>query len=367
DWRFPTANVVFGDARGRIGFSLAGALPLRSPLALEGGGAAHDGSASKHDWRAIIPHELMPHVIQPERGCLFSANHRPVGAFYPIPLGIRTGSMGDTVRSWRLRELLAGKSSLAPKQVLDVHYDTVNPARRNIVRMGLHLRDGLGRELSAEARRTLGRLEAWYAQGAPSSLDVPGAELAMEINTMFRFVTTELAYVYGGGDSGLSRFLKTVGRRLDDDAKAPIEPLEEEYVDRMLAGAWRSAVGKYGRDPEKWNELARRAVTERRLGYHESLDGFPSLDPTHDLSWPPLRCVDGQTILSQGAQSYTQWVPLSDVDAALSILPVGSSERVGSPTRTINRETWAQGNLHPAPLTRGAVERHAVSRTTLSP
>lgn len=367
DWRFPTANVVFGDAEGRIGFSLAGALPLRSPLALEGGSAAHDGSGSEYDWRAIIPHELKPHVIEPDRGCLFSGNHRPVGVFYPIPLGIRTGSMGDTVRSWRLRELLEGRTSLTPKQVLDVHYDAVNPARRTIVRLGLHLRDGLGRELSAEAGQALERLEGWYEKGASSGLDVPGAELATEINTMFRFVTTELAYVYGGGDSGLSRFLKTVGRRLDENARAAIEPLEEEYVDRMLSGAWQSAVRKYGRDPEKWNALARLAVTERRLGYFESLDGFPSLDPAQDLALPSLRCVDGQTILSQGAQSYTQWVPLGDVDGALSLLPLGSSERVGDPMRTVNRDSWAAGELHPAPLSREAVERYARSKTVLVP
>ena len=122
--------MVFGDRDGGIGFSLVGALPLRSPLALEGGGAAHDGSASQYDWRAIVPHELMPHAIHPKRGALFTANHRPVGSFYPIPLGVRTGSGGDTVRSWRLRELLPSKASLTPEQALQVHYDAVNPARR---------------------------------------------------------------------------------------------------------------------------------------------------------------------------------------------------------------------------------------------
>ncbi|MHC4180681.1 MAG: penicillin acylase family protein, partial [Planctomycetota bacterium] len=41
-WRFPSANVVFGDRQGGIGFSLIGALVLRSPLAPEGGGSAQD-------------------------------------------------------------------------------------------------------------------------------------------------------------------------------------------------------------------------------------------------------------------------------------------------------------------------------------
>ena len=108
-------------------------------------------------------------------------------------------------------------------------------------------------------------------------------------------------------------------------------------------------------------------MTDRKLGYYQSLDGFPSLDETHDLNCPPLRCVDGQTILSQAAEAYTQWVPLGDVDAALSILPIGSSERPDSPMRTVNRETWARGELHPAPLSRELVEQYAQSKTVLLP
>lgn len=365
-WRFPTANVVFGDGNGDIGFSLAGALPLRSPAALDVGGAAHDGSASKYDWQAIIPHELVPHVINPEQGYLFSGNHRPVGSFYPIPLGIRTGSMGDTVRSWRLRELLAEKPLLDGKRMLQVQHDTVNPARRVIVRMGFQLRDVLKRELSPDAAQSLEHLEDWYQAGAPSNLEVPGAELAGEISTMFRFVNTPLALRYGGGDSGLSYSMKTISKRLDDDPQAGIEPMEEDFVNRTLSGAWNAALQKYGRDPKRWNALARREVTNRTLGYYQSLDGFPSVDEAQDLSFPPLYCVDGQTVLSQAAQSYSQIVPLDDVDRAVSILPIGVSERPDSPTRTVNMQDWAKGQMHPAPLSREAVEEYAQSRTILA-
>ncbi|MHC4399882.1 MAG: penicillin acylase family protein [Planctomycetota bacterium] len=366
-WRFPTANVVFGDDQGDVGFSLAGALPLRSPLAPEGGSAAHDGSASKFDWRAIVPHDLMPHVIRPKRGYLFSANHRPIGAFYPISLAIRTGSAGDTLRSWRLRELMTAQDDLSPEYLLKMHYDTVNPARREIVRIGLHLRDVLERDLSPAAVQALARLEDWHEQGGPCDLKVPGAEVAVEINTLFRFVNAELALVYGGGESGLSYAMKTVAKRLDEDPEAEIRPLEQQFVDQALAAAWNEAQRKYGRNPNGWNRQARRMVTDRTLGFFTSLDGFPSLDEAHDLSFPPLYCLDGATILSQTAQAYSQWVPLGDVDTARSNLPVGPSERLDSPMRTVNFDTWASADLHPAPISRDGVERYAQSRATLLP
>ena len=176
-----------------------------------------------------------------------------------------------------------------------------------------------------------------------------------------------VALIYGGGESGLSYYLKSVGARLAKDPKAELRPMEQDYIDRVLANAWDAARSKYGPDPEEWLAEARRQVTQRKLGYYQSLDGFPSLDETHDLNYPPLRCVDGQTIVSQAAEAYTQWVPLDDVDAARSILPIGPSERLESPMRTVNYESWARGELHPAPLSREAVERYATSTTVLSP
>ncbi|MHC4171203.1 MAG: creatininase family protein, partial [Planctomycetota bacterium] len=82
---------------------------------------------------------------------------------------------------------------------------------------------------------------------------------------------------------------------------------------------------------------------------------------------PLLKTIDGATVLSQKAQSYTQFVPLHDVDSALSILPIGSSDNPKSPYRFSTYSDWAQGRLHPAPLSRKAVDKIAVLRSTLGP
>ena len=365
DWRFPTANVLFGDRSGRIGYSTAGALMLRSPAALEHGSAAHDGSDSKYDWQAVVPQELVPHVIDPAQGYLFSGNHRPIESFYQIPIGIRTGSMGDTLRSLRLRQLIEGRSSMTPQEMHDIFTDSVNPARVAIVRVGYHLRDVLERDLSQEALSALEHLEGWYAAGGSSRLDCPGAEVAAKINTMFRIMQTDLATVYGGGDSGLSRFVKTVNRRLADDAKADVSELEQEFVDTALAYAWNMSARDYGGAPDTWSETAQRQVTERKLAYYASLDGFPSLVEKLDINLPALQCVDGATVFSQAAQAYVQWVPLAEIDTAKSLLPPGSSEWPDDPMRTVNVEGWAKGELHPAPISREAVEQFAKDAKTL--
>lgn len=365
-WRFPTANVIFTDRRGNVGYSVIGAIPVRSTHARQNGRQAHDGSSRKFDWQGLVPPRLVPHVLNPRSGYILSGNHRAVGSFYPIPLGVTTGAGGETLRSWRLRERLATKSKFTPQDVLAIHYDTVNPARRTIVGLGLHLRDGLERDLSEEALAALEHLEAWYQAGASSDLNAAGAALAGAINTLFRLTTSELTSKYGGGESGLAYFLKDLERRIEKDPKATLNALEEEFIDNALAGAWRRCQNLYGPEPARWDERARRQVEARTLGYYASLDGFGSLDPGKDIGVPGITCVDGSTIKSQSAQAYTQWVPMDDVDSARSLLPIGASELPGSPYRLSAYDDWTKGALRPAPLSRKAVEKYVRSRQVLS-
>lgn len=355
-WRFPSVNIVFGDRHGNIGYRALAAIPLRSRHDATSGRTAQPGHASEQDWRGFLPHELLPGVINPAAGFLYSGNHRPVESWYPLPLGAMTGTGGDTTRSWRLRERLELHETFTPEDVLAIHFDTVNPARRDIVRLAIHLRDQTECELSTDARKALVILEPWYRDGASMSLARPGSELAAELNTFFRFASTDLAHVFGGGESGLAYFLKTAVARLNNDPQAILSPPEQAFIDQALTGAWQSAHQKFGRDTSLWNARAREAVTRQQLGYYESLHGFPTLDDEMSILLPPLPVTDGGTIACQTAQSYTQWVPMHDPDQSLCLLPIGQSEWPESPFRTSTLALWGEGRLHPAPLSRAAVE-----------
>lgn len=363
-WRFPSANVIFGDKQGNIGYRTVAAIPVRSRHDRTSGRAAQPGHSSQQDWQEILPYELLPGVINPRAGFLYSGNHRPIESWYPLPLGTSTGAGGDTLRSWRLRERLEAHDRFSPEDVRAIHFDAVNPARRDIVRLALHLRDELKRELSADALAALAHLEPWHRAGASTSLSEPGAELAVELNTFFRFVSTNLALAYGGGESGLAYFLKQATSRLQRDPRAELSAMEQDFIEQALSGAWQAARQKYGPEPAAWNERARQAVQQRQLGYYESLDGFPTLDPAQTLRMPALTRTDGGTIGCQTAQSYTQWVPMHDPDQAQSILPIGQSEWPDHPSRTSTLALWEAGRLHPAPLSREQVETLVSSPAT---
>ena len=365
-WSFPSANCIFGDSRGNIGFKTVLSLPVRSAHSLLDDRAAHEGWDSANDWQGILPHELSPQVLDPAQGWLVSANHRPIASFYPISLGISTGSLGDTDRSWRLKECVKARESFTPQDVLDIHYDTVAPVKRDIVKLGYHLRDVQKYRLEDETLKALEYLEPWRAAGYKSEMQIPGTEIMNLMPMAFRQNFTA-ATIYGGGVSGLCNMLQTLDARIAADPNARLTQEEADYVNLMLRAAWRYGKASYSDDPSQWNERARKELLGTKLPYMSTLDGFGSLDEEKDVTCPSLRCVDGGTILSQRAQSYTQYVRLDDADLSMSLLPVGQSEHPDSPYHLCNYSLWEQGRLHPAPLSRKAVERVEVSRTTLAP
>jgi penicillin amidase len=366
-WQFPSANCVYGDAEGHIGFAVLGAIPVRSESAgAAAGNEAIPGTSDRDDWQGFIPAALLPQVQDPGRGFLFSANHRPIGSFYSIPLGTSTGSMGDTMRSWRLRERLRAKERFSPEDVLDIHNDPVNPARRDIIRLGLHLRQTQPEVLSGDSLKALDTLEKWLAAGASSDLKSENAELATRLSTFFRFVVTPLTRTYGGGESGLARFLKDAMDRISKKPNVVLDQEECRFVDRVLSEAWttQSSAGT-GRNTRP--QGSRTGAQNPALSWFDSLDGFGSLDVAQDLATPGITCLDGQTVHCQSAQSYTQWVSLHDVDSAQTICPIGHSDRPDSRYRTSTIGLWAEAKMHPAPLSREAVERITTERIRLLP
>jgi acyl-homoserine lactone acylase PvdQ len=363
-WRFPSANCVFGDSKGNIGYKTILALPIRSAKALLGARAAHEGWSSENDWQGILPHELLPQVINPSQGWLVTANHRPIASFYPISLGISTGSLGDTDRSWRLKERVLAKEVFKPEDVLDIQYDTVAPLRRDIVRLGYHLRDVLKSQLEEDTLKALEYLEDWRAAGYKSDMAVKGTEIVNVMPMAFRqnFVA---ATIYGGGISGLCNMLQTVNARIKKNSNAELTEAEAEYVDLILRAAWRYGKSNYGDDPAKWHERAKAKLLETRLPYFSTLDGFGSLDTEKDVTFPALSCIEGGTILSQKAQSYTQYVTMHDADYSQALLPIGQSEHPGNPYRLSGYDLWSKAKLRPAPLSREKVEKLVTSRKNL--
>ena len=236
-YKSPGIHCIFGDKQGNIGYSVMAAIPLRSSYSPLAGSIAQDGSSMEYAWIEMIPYEVLPHVFNPDDGALFSANHLPVGSWYPIPLYLGQGGSGDGSRSWRLRELLStdGNEKFSPEEVYSIHYDTVDPTRREIVRIGLYIRQNQGQVLSTESNAALDVLQSWYQNGAHCITTEPYYAAAHFMDLYFREERwPELAEIYGGGESGLCHFLKTIKYYLDENISYTFNETEITFFDYAL-------------------------------------------------------------------------------------------------------------------------------------
>jgi penicillin amidase len=386
---YPGLNCVFADAAGSIGYWVVGALPLRSDPSPLGGQASVDGSAGASDWLDLVPHDLKPWVIDPADGFVYSANHLPVGGWYPLPF---VSKGGHTVRSWRLRERLddllpTPASVVDPAAVVAVHEDAGWPLARDAVQLGLHLRDdqplvaGQPFTLQADALSALAVLEPWADAGGDGAGvgDVRNDGLLVanrpQASALARWVglvpfrpqtaggavDPALTAAHGQGESGFAFFLRERVEGIRATPRVDLDLVSARWVDHVLAEGWRLANTRLG-PPSGWANWFQTVHLVSTVAGWVDLEGFPSLDPGVSADLGPVTVAFGETILSQFQQSYTQVVEPGAPDTTLSLLPGGQFENPASDLRQAVYDDQLSGwfqdpqGLKPAPLSRTAVE-----------
>ncbi len=81
-FRCPTWNFVLADTEGSVGYQCSGAIPLRGRVWR----GYRDANDSVDAWQGYIPFDAMPHVVDPERGWVVSANNPTAPPSFPYPL-----------------------------------------------------------------------------------------------------------------------------------------------------------------------------------------------------------------------------------------------------------------------------------------
>jgi len=70
-------------------------------------------------------------------------------------------------------------------------------------------------------------------------------------------------------------------------------------------------------------------------------------------------------MMSQKAQSYTQYVILGDIDRFQAILPIGQSELPQGKSRLADFDLWSKGGLRSAPISKEGVKKITASTQNL--
>ena len=115
-WHVPTFSMVVADVEGNYGFQASGRIPIRNIR--ERG--YRPGWDPQHQWQGLIPFEDMPHLINPERDWIASANNRLAPDDFPYPL---SGCWNSGWRASRIRQMIEAREQHSVDDMREMHQD----------------------------------------------------------------------------------------------------------------------------------------------------------------------------------------------------------------------------------------------------
>lgn len=152
-------NFVFASNQNDVAIWVNGKFPLRR---WDQGKFILDGAKAANDWQGWIPHAHNPHVRNPPRGFVSSANQNYTDPSYPYYL---TGESLPAERGLRINERLGAMTLATPDSLRMLQNDNFNIQARTLLPVLLPLVPP--RELSAGQLDALNRLKIWNLRNDP--------------------------------------------------------------------------------------------------------------------------------------------------------------------------------------------------------
>ncbi|MEO1652386.1 MAG: penicillin acylase family protein [Bacteroidota bacterium] len=332
----PAQNFIFADNSKNIAITANGKFPKKWN---EQGKYVLDGSNPEHDWQDWVPYEQNPHVRNPERGFVSSANQFPVvDSLYPYYLD---WTFANYMRGKRINDYLANLSEATPDSLRLLQYDHLGQRAKDLLPYMIKYTGDL--EFYSEAGKAWKLLEEWdfhygKEQVAPTIFEVWWDKLEAAIwkddmgEEGLRFPRQDLTQqMVMLGDSARSvkwfddintDSTESLRDLLIASFKETIEELEEE----------RGPIGELW----KWTNYRNTAINHL----------IPFLEPfsVRGINSPGCRdCVNA--ISTRTGPSWRMIVALGQKPKAYVIYPGGQSGNPGSHYYNNFIPVWNQGEL----------------------
>lgn len=133
NWDCPAQNIVYADREGNIAIWHAGKFPVRTE-----GSSTYilDGTKPEEEWQGWIPRLELPHVLNPDRGFVSSANQLPADKNYPYYLG---RDYAGFERGARINERLQTLKNIKPEDMVQLQSDVLDIRARTVLPIWLEL------------------------------------------------------------------------------------------------------------------------------------------------------------------------------------------------------------------------------------
>lgn len=334
----PAQNFVFASVQNDVAIWPNGRFPLRYPGQ---GKFLLDGADPGQEWAGWVPHAQNPHVLNPARGFVSSANQASTGPEYPYYLG---WDWANYARGHRINEVLTSTYRATPESMMALQNDVVGINARDLLPALLPLLPAGGKPLEKQAAALLRRWDFRYAAQAPQPAiwevwygllqdAIWHDELGGSDATPMRYPTRER----------LRRLLMEqpdTTRWFDNITTSDRRETKADVVRAAYRAALDSLAKTQGADPAKWLWWKQKSTDIKHLA---RLGGF---------GFDDVECGGGSGIVNATSEragpSWRMVVALGPRGPqAWGVYPGGQSGNGGSPYYADQLEAWRTGKLFP--------------------
>jgi penicillin amidase len=358
-WHVPTFSAVYADVDGHVGYQAVGRVPIRNVF--ERG--YRPGWDAAHQWQGLIPYEGMPHVENPERGWLATANNRPAPADFPYPL---SGAWNDGLRARRIRELIEAQPRHDRGGCGLMQQDATSPRARACVPPLVAILSNVD---DPRIRQAVELLRGWDFQMLPWSAAASIYEaffLSWNKAVIQERFSGDAAALLGGTGNGLA-----VALLAGDPDGWFASGRREEAIAETFRAARDGLQQRLGPDMNKWTWDRLHMLPLRH-----ALSGRGDLAVLLDQGGLPVR-GDGTTVCNTGmggnfeariGPNYRLIADLAETAPRLYAIDASSqSGHPGSPHYRDQFQDWLAGRYHELPLAKDAALSSAVETLELTP
>ena len=368
----PSQNVVYADTQGNIAYSLNGRIPIR---AKGDGSVPAPGWTGEYEWTGYVPFEAMPHLFNPPRGYIATANNQVQRPDYPYFLG---KDYLISERAGRIIEMLEAREKIDIPYIQKMHFDQVSLSARTFAR-ALGVLKVSDPEL-VEIVRQMGAWDGKLEMNSPMAC-IFEATIRQAIRLLLEHQLGELGPRIQGQGPFSGQWPEHTWEWFVHLLEKPESPWFDlgkgERRDDVLRLALQQAVDYLRQElgPRmvdwKWGKL-HQLTFGHVLGQQKPLNFIFNIGPF------PIG-GDGTTIWA----SYTSWhdmkqrsvvgppfrfiADLGDLDHCWGLLVPGQSGHPSSPHFRDGVKPWFEGNYHLMAFRRDEVEQNLEAKLVLRP
>ena len=327
----PGQNCLFASKSGDIAIWDQGEFPAKWKRQ---GDFVMQGTDSSYLWQGMIPQEENPHMVDPERGFVSSANQLPADTSYPYYLG---GSY-PPYRGWEINKRLNEMSNITPQDMMKLQTDNYNVFAGMAVPVLLKNIDVA--KLNGDERKYYDLLKAWDLRDEVQSKGATIFVLAWDSleNRVWKdeFMRSHDPLVFPHESTLLDNILKDSAFKFIDDINTPQVETLEDIVTSAFKNAAMALKNVEAEGMLEWGKYKDTQV--QHLGRIEafSREHLPIGGGGHSIN----------ATKSQHGPSWRMVVSLTPQTEAWGVYPGGQSGNPGSRFYDDFVDTWVKGDYN---------------------